>query len=77
MFYHIPEKAIRCLNRSYRINNQPIICEALAGAYYHLAIRDALAQEKECIAIIGGPYTGEDLLNTFFADILRPTQIFI
>ena len=25
----------------------------------------ALALEKECIAIIGDPYTGEDLLNTF------------
>ena len=37
----------------------------------------ALALEKECIAIIGDPYTGKDLLSTFFADILRPTQIFI
>lgn len=37
----------------------------------------ALALEKECIAIIGDHYTGKDLMNTFFADILRPTQIFI
>lgn len=36
----------------------------------------ALALEKECIAVIGDPYTGEDLLRTFFADILRPTDIF-
>lgn len=49
IFYHMPEKAIRCLNRSYRINNQPIICEALAGAYYHLAIRDALNEENRII----------------------------
>lgn len=49
MFYHMPEKAIRCLNRSYRINHLPIVCETLAGAYYHLAIRDALNEEGRIV----------------------------
>lgn len=49
MCYHMPEKAIRCLNRSYRINHQPIICETLAGAYYHLAIRDSLNDQGQII----------------------------
>ena len=47
--YHMPEKAIRCLNRSYRINHQPIVCETLAGAYYHLAIRDALNEQGKIV----------------------------
>ena len=49
MCYHMPEKAIRCLNRSYRINHQPIICETLAGAYYHLAIRGALNEQGRIV----------------------------
>lgn len=47
--YRMPEKAIRCLNRSYRINHQPIVCETLAGAYYHLAIRDALNEQGRIV----------------------------
>lgn len=49
MCYHVPEKAVRCLNRSYRINHQPIVCETLAGAYYHLAIRDALNEQGRIV----------------------------
>ena len=49
MCYRMPEKAIRCLNRSYRINHQPIVCETLAGAYYHLAIQGALDEDGKIV----------------------------
>lgn len=49
MAYQMPEKAIRCLNRSFRINHQPIVRETLAGAYYHLAIRGALNEEGRIV----------------------------
>lgn len=47
--YRMPEKAIRCLNRAYKINHQAIVCETLAGAYFHLAIKEALDERGQIV----------------------------
>ncbi len=44
--YRIYEKAIRCMNRAYRISAKPIILENLGASYYQLAIRDAIDKER-------------------------------
>ena len=49
MCYHMPEKAIRCLNSAYRMNAQSIVLETLAGAYYQLAIKDAVNDKNRII----------------------------
>ncbi len=50
--YQLHEKAIRCLNRSYRIGAKPIVLENLGAVYYQLAIRDAIEGEKIILARI-------------------------
>ena len=44
--YQLYEKAVRCLNRSYRVSAKPIVLENLGATYYQLAIRDAVEEEK-------------------------------
>lgn len=45
--YQMPEKAIRCLNLSYRLNGQSIVLETLGCAYYQLALKNALNESGQ------------------------------
>lgn len=44
--YQLHEKAVRCLNRSYRVGAKPIVLENLGAIYYQFAIRDAVEEGK-------------------------------
>lgn len=45
--FHETGRAIRCLNRAYRINGNPIILETLGIAYYFHSLRDAYTDESK------------------------------